>query len=100
MDQALPNVPVHEGHTELKLTLPGVESSLSYRFLSERFSDPGDQAPSMGAAHLLGARVDVEVSSGWNIYLRLENILGQAWKEWKGYPSSGVTAVAGVRASF
>lgn len=98
--EALPNTPGTEMKTELKLSLPGLETSLEYRYLGDRSSDPAAVKPDLGAAQLVAAKVDLDVSPGWTVYFRLDNLLGAAYQEWRGYPARGASGVAGLRVNF
>jgi len=99
-DRHFPYQPQHEGRSEIHWDLGGVDLGAHYRFLGERFSRADENAPSLDAAHLFGASVNVEVSPGWTVFGRLDNILGVRWEKWRGYPERGHSGLAGLRVIF
>jgi outer membrane cobalamin receptor len=96
----LPNIPMHTGESELRLTFSRLHFTLMYHYLGERYSDPLETAPDLDAAHLLGLDADYQITENFNIYLTLENMLGYTWEEWKGYPGRTFNILAGVRLGF
>jgi len=95
-----PGIPTNSGYTELKWHVPGWELAVTYRYLGERYADTTETSPSLGAAHLLGARADLALDRSWDLFGRVENCLGYNWSEWLGYPARGISALAGVRVNF
>jgi hypothetical protein len=99
-DTHVPYLPGREFSTELRWARTPLEISLNYRYLGERYSLPGNGAVLLAPAQLLGSKVDYEIARGWNVFLRLDNLLGYTWEEWAGYPARGFAVLAGMRISL
>lgn len=95
-----PGVPSRSAATELKWHSSGWDLAVSYRYLGERYADPGDATPRLDAAHLLGARADWVVTPRWTFFAQMDNGLGYNWSEWLGYPARRFSTLAGARMTF
>lgn len=96
----LPYVPAQEFKTEISVETAPVTTTLTYRYLGQRFGDPSPEVPALEAAHLAGVKVDAELNKNLGLYLKLENLLGYTWDEWLGYPGRGFAALLGARVQF
>lgn len=96
----VPYVPQREFSTELRWSRTPWEISVGYHYLGERFSLPGSDAATLTPAHLLGSKADYEITRGWNVFARLDNMLGSTWEEWSGYPARTFAVLAGMRLSL
>ncbi|MCD4814323.1 TonB-dependent receptor [bacterium] len=96
----MPNTPRHEGQSELRLTYSELHFTLMYHYLGERYGDPSETQPALGAAHLLGLDADYQLLDYLDVYLKMENMLGYTWEEWKGYSGRTFSFMCGVRIGF
>jgi len=96
----LPNIPRHEVKSEFRLELAGTSIAFYYHYLGERYGDSAEVFPSLKPAHLLGTDCDIKLSSYFNIFVRLDNMLGFTWDEWQGYAGRNFNALAGARITF
>ncbi|MDZ4760287.1 MAG: TonB-dependent receptor [Alphaproteobacteria bacterium] len=91
----LPRTPLHSGDVELIVSPPGpFEASLAVRHNGEQADGFGPDVPGWTR---LDAAASYEISTGVEVYGRLENVLDEQYQQIGGYGAPGLSGLLGLR---